>query len=164
MDYWNRDVLVLGCGNVLFGDDGFGPGAAKYLKEHYDIPETVFVGDVGTSVREILFDSALAERRAKAIVILDAMDRGMSPGDVFEVPIDELPEKKTDDFCMHTMASQNMLRELVKTGVEVKILACQVANIPAEVAPGLSPALEKAMPAFCDRLTELVPSIKKSSR
>ena len=156
-------MLVLGCGNVLFGDDGFGPGTVGYIKEHFDVPDNVFLEDVGLSVREILFNAALAEKKPKLVVILDAMDRGRPPGDVFEVAIDELPEKKTDDFCMHTMASQNMLKELVESGVEVKILACQVANIPEEVAPGLSPAVQEAMPTLCDRLIELVPSIRRSS-
>lgn len=158
-DYWNKEVWVLGCGNVLFGDDGFGPGMVGYLREHFKIPDGVYLEDVGLSVREILFNAALAEKRPKLVVILDAMDRGRSPGDVFEVSIDELPEKKTDDFCMHTMASPNMLKDLAESGVEVRILACQVESIPEEVAPGLSPAVAAAMPAMCDLLTELVPSV-----
>ena len=30
-------VLILGVGNVLFGDDAFGPEAADYLARHYQI-------------------------------------------------------------------------------------------------------------------------------
>lgn len=41
-------VLVLGLGNVLFGDDGLGVIAIVLLKERYEIPEGVCVADGGT--------------------------------------------------------------------------------------------------------------------
>ena len=45
------DCLVLGCGNPLIGDDGFGPAVIQQLEEAYAIPESVACIDVGTSVR-----------------------------------------------------------------------------------------------------------------
>ena len=58
-DYFKKPVLVFGCGNVLFGDDGFGPQAVEYFKKNYSIPENVEVMNAGTSIRNILFDIIL---------------------------------------------------------------------------------------------------------
>jgi hydrogenase maturation protease len=47
----NKRVLVLGVGNVLFGDDGFGPAVANALADQCVLPADVLVADVGTSGR-----------------------------------------------------------------------------------------------------------------
>ena len=151
-DYWNKKTLVLGCGNILFGDDGFGPEAVEYFKTHYEIPENTYVENVGISVREILFNVALAEKRPEHIFIVDAVDRGRLPGEVFQMEIDDLPENKTDDFSMHTIPSSNLLRDLEETGIDVAIIVCQVGCIPESVAPGLSEPVRQAIPVACDLL------------
>ena len=42
------DVTILGVGNVILRDEGFGVRAAEYLDAHYDFPESVQVVDGGT--------------------------------------------------------------------------------------------------------------------
>ena len=68
-DYWNKEILVLGCGNVLFGDDGFGPAVVEYLQENFEIPQEVCVMNAGLSVREIHFNMVLSDKRPKTIII-----------------------------------------------------------------------------------------------
>ena len=148
-DYWNKKILILGCGNILFGDDGFGPEAVEHFKTHYDVAADTYVENVGISVREILFNVALAENRPEHIFIVDAVDRGREPGEVFQLQIDDLPENKTDDFSMHTIPSSNLLRDLEETGIDVAIIVCQIGCIPENVAPGLSEPVKKAIPVAC---------------
>ncbi|MEE9150522.1 MAG: coenzyme F420 hydrogenase, partial [Thermoplasmata archaeon] len=63
----------------------------------------------------------------------------------------DLPENKIDDFSMHQMPTSNLLRELRDLcHVEVRILSCQVKNIPEEVEPGLSDTLKKKVPEICE--------------
>lgn len=62
-EYWNSEILVLGCGNILFGDDGFGPEVVEHLQKNYEIPPEVYVMNVGTSVREILFPIVISDKR-----------------------------------------------------------------------------------------------------
>lgn len=38
-EFCAKRTLILGCGNILFGDDGFGPAVIEYLLSHYDIPD-----------------------------------------------------------------------------------------------------------------------------
>ena len=42
------DIRILGLGNVLMGDDGFGPFVIEALKAGYEFPPNVSVIDIGT--------------------------------------------------------------------------------------------------------------------
>lgn len=146
-DYLTKRTVVFGCGNTLFGDDGFGPAVADYLVDNCDVPDDVLVMDVGTSVRELLFTILLSETRPSSVIIVDAVDRGRIPGEIFEISVDEIPEKKTVDFSMHQVPTSNMLKELKDIGgIEVTIIVCQVQDIPEEVSPGLSGQVTQAVP------------------
>lgn len=156
-EFWNKEILILGCGNVLFGDDGFGPAAVEYLEKTFEIPPQVCVMDAGSSVRNILFTVILSEKRPRKIIIVDAVDAGRKPGELFELDIDEIPDKKIDDFSMHQLPTSNLLRELKhECGVDVTVISVQVQNIPAEVSPGLSEIVEKSIPTVCERILSLL--------
>lgn len=142
----SKPVLVLGCGNVLFGDDGFGPAVAECLQARADLLDKVCVVNAGTSAREILFDVILSEKRPEKIIVVDAVDRGLEPGELFRLAIEDLPVKKLDDFSMHQLPASNLLRELQDLcGVKVELIACQVQEIPETVSPGLSLPVRKAL-------------------
>ena len=72
-----KDVVVLGCGNILFGDDGFGTQVAEHLEREDLIPSHVSVINAGTGVREILFDLVISNRRPKKVIIIDAVDSNL---------------------------------------------------------------------------------------
>ncbi len=158
----DKNVLVFGCGNILFSDDGFGPRVVEELITNYAIPENVGVINAGTGIRNILFDIVLSEKKPEKIIIIDAIDAGRSPGEIFELPIDEIPEKKMDDFSMHQLPTSNLLKELKELcQVDVRIIACQVEHIPTEVSTTISKKLLDALPEVCERINQLL--IKSSS-
>ncbi len=144
-------VLVLGCGNVLFGDDGFGPAAVSLLQEQGGIPDGVWLEDVGTGVRDLLFDMMLSQVRPRMIIILDAARKaGRRPGEVFEMNVGDFEAEKCNDFSVHHFPSINLLKELAEAGgVEVKVIAVQAADIPDEVRPGLSKEVQAALHDAC---------------
>jgi coenzyme F420 hydrogenase subunit delta len=143
---FHKEILILGCGNILFGDDGFGPAVISFIEANYTIPENACIIDVGTGVREVLFDILLSEKRPLTLVIVDAIDSGRDPGEIFKIDVEELPEKKTDDFSLHQLPSSNMLKELKILGnVNVDIIACQPEKIPEFVKPGLSKRVSEAV-------------------
>src|SRR3990172_1174105 len=145
---FTKRTLVLGCGNVLYGDDGFGPAVADLLLERYAIPNDAAVYNLGLSTRAFLFDLLLAPCHPQRIVVVDAMDRSMRrPGEIFEVPLDGLTREKVDDFSFHQGPTSNMLAELRDLcGVDVVILSCRPRSIPSEVRQGLSPPVREAVP------------------
>jgi coenzyme F420 hydrogenase subunit delta len=153
-DFCTKPILILGCGNWLFGDDGFGPVVVDYLVSHYRIPSDVYVMDVGTGVRKLLFTVTLSSERPREIVIIDAIDKGKPPGEIFELSLDDFPMEKADDFSIHQVPSSNLLRELRDVGVDVRVMVCQVARIPKTVEPGLSDVLRKAVPEMARLITE----------
>jgi coenzyme F420 hydrogenase subunit delta len=164
LDAMYGDIVVLGCGNILFGDDGFGSYVAEYLQNSDALPEGVAVINARTSVRGILFDLILSEKRPRKIIVVDAIDANRPPGEVFKITIDELPLNKIDDFTFHQMPTSNLLRELKEyCGVDVVIIAGQIESIPEAVRPGLSEALAGSVPVaaeevlkLCNRLSERV--------
>ncbi len=149
-----KPILILGCGNVLFGDDGFGPAVVEHLEKHYKIPEHICLMDVGTAVRQILFTIALSEKKPEEIIIIDAVDKGRKAGEIFEILIHEIPAEKTDDFSMHQAPTSNLLKEIKeKCNVKIRVLVCQIAYIPKEISSGLSEPLEIAVPLLCSKIS-----------
>ena len=131
-----------------------GHGHAKPI---IDLPDNVHVINAGLGVRNLLFTLVLSEKRPQKIIIVDAIDAGRPPGEVFELDIGEIPEIKIDDFSMHQLPTSNLLRELQDLcGVEVKIISAQVQSIPEEVSPGLSAVVENSIPVACQKILEIV--------
>ena len=152
-DFCRKPVLVLGCGNLLFGDDGFGCAAVEYVETHCAPPQHVCVLDAGTGVRKILFTLCLSPLRPRRLLILDGLDLGRTPGELFEINPADIPPIKCDDFSVHQIPTSNLLRELQEEcKVEVRVLACQTGPLPDQVRPGLSEPVRSALPKAAARI------------
>jgi coenzyme F420 hydrogenase subunit delta len=159
-DLFEKSVLVFGCGNILWGDDGFGPAVIQRLKEHDRLPDYVLAMDVGTSIRDILFDLVLSDKKPQRIFIIDAVEYpDRRPGEVFEIPVEGIPDKKTSDFSLHQFPTVNMLQELKEhSGIDITIIVAQVETIPEEVKPGLTAVMTAAIDVVCERLLAALPA------
>ena len=161
-DILEKPIIILGCGNVLFGDDGFGPGVIEYLEAHNRLPETVWIQDMGTSIQEFLFDLLISPTKPKRIFIIDAISQsGRRAGELFEIDLAQLPEGKISSRPAHQFPSIGKLQELgTLTGVDIRILVVQIREIPETVRPGLSPEVKEAIPPACDWLIKEIGSGK----
>ena len=152
---------MLGCGNPLVGDDGFGPAVAEQLLSMHP-PKDICVINAGTGSRTILFNLVTGEPRPGGIIIVDALDAGKPPGVLFEAPLESLSLEKAEDFNVHMTPASNMLLKLRDMGVQIKILACQPAPLPGRIQPGLSgqvqaavePAAKRALVMASDMLSK----------
>lgn len=150
-DYCRKAILVLGCGNVLLGDDGFGPEVVTYLESHYPIPEDVALVDAGTGVGEVLLDLALSPQKPKRILLVDVLDGGQPAGTISTLPLEALPQRGRGVFSPHQAPTSTLLRELEGLGeVEVILLTVQPQRLPQDVQPGLSPPVQAAVPRACE--------------
>ena len=150
-------VLILGCGNKLLGDDGFGPAVIEELQNNYRLPADVQAEDVGTSIREVLFDIALSEKRPDHLILVDTIHKeGKRHGDVFELNINDLTEKKVADYSMHQFPTSNMLREIAELcGVRVTILAAQQDRPTEAPTMELSETMKQAVHLAARKAYEL---------
>ena len=149
-DIMKNPTLILGCGNILFGDDGFGPAVIEHLESQASLPETVLALDIGTGIKEFLFDLIVAPVKPEHIFILDAVIRpDRKAGELFEIQLDRFREGKGGGV-FHQFPSLDQLQHLgAMTGVDIRILAVQAKEVPESVRPGLSPEVQEAVPRAC---------------
>lgn len=69
-------LIVLGLGNILYADEGFGVRLAERLYTRHGFPDNVEIVDAGTQGHPLL---AFVER-ADRLLLLDAVDFGLAPG------------------------------------------------------------------------------------
>ena len=160
-EWYRKPVLVLGCGNPLVGDDGFGPAVAESLNRHADLPDHVSVQDMGTSMGDFLFDLILSSKKPAYIFIVDAVSvQNRTQGELFELTLDGIPRIKSCNFSLHQFPSVNLLAELDEDAdVNIRILAVQTRDLPNRIRPGLSPEIRAAVPQACSWLLYEIKSI-----
>ncbi|AHB13325.1 hydrogenase maturation protease [Dehalococcoides mccartyi] len=145
-EYCSRLVVVFGCGNILYGDDGFGPAVADYLNAHSRVPSFACVMDVGTAIRELLFNIMISDVKPKVIVLVDAMETGLEAGEIGHLTVEQVSPEKINDFSLHLMPTLNMLKELhADGGVKIDVLAVKPERIPEEMEQGLTEKVQKAV-------------------
>ena len=69
-------VLVLGIGNILWADEGFGVRAVEEFHRRYELPQDVTVLDGGT--QGLYLVNYVQE--ADDLLVFDAIDYGLVPG------------------------------------------------------------------------------------
>jgi len=82
-----NSALLLGVGNILWADEGFGVRCVEAFAERFDIPDNVVVADGGTQglyLVELL-------RAHNPVIIFDAVDFGDAPATMRLVENDDIP-------------------------------------------------------------------------
>lgn len=83
----DRKALVLGVGNILWADEGFGVRCVESFARHYEAHDRLVVADGGT---QGLYLVDLL-REYDPVVIFDAVDFGDAPGTLRVVEDDDIP-------------------------------------------------------------------------
>ena len=144
-------LLVAGVGNVLRGDDGFGPAVVGLLAGR--LPAGVEVIETGIGGIALLQELMAG---CAGLILIDAVDRGAAPGTVFLLE-PEVPEgEHVPDVHL---ANPDRVLTMAKTmGVlpeRVRIVGCQPAEVD-EVVQTLSPAVQAALATAITRVEETV--------
>ena len=166
-------TIVVGCGNVLFKDDGFGPIIInilnKYLKnkidenEIYDIESELtpkIIEDVekdlqGKTVPDDIefidggtgasyFIFTLPDKNWDKVIVIDTVDFKAEPGTVEIFDPFDMKDAQYDDA--HGWPVEESLKELPED-CEVIIIGCQPEFISApDIEMGLTETVENAIP------------------
>jgi hydrogenase maturation protease len=144
-------IRVLGLGNVLMSDDGFGPYAARVLDAFYEMPEGVEVIDVGTPGLDLvpyIID-------ADVLILLDTVAAPGAPGTVYTYTREQILAKPPQprmsphdpgvkDALLTVAAVGRGPREVLLIGVVTEWVATGVKLSP-RVREAISPVLARAL-------------------
>jgi hydrogenase maturation protease len=90
------DTVIVGCGNLLRGDDAAGPILVRVLAER-DLPPGVRLIDGGTAGMDVAF----AMRGARRVIVVDASNIGVEAGTIHRVPGEELTDLTPPEGNLH---------------------------------------------------------------
>lgn len=99
------DLLVLGLGNTLFGDDGLGIVAVERLRARYDWPENVQLVDGGTLGLQLLPVLEAAERA----ILIDAIRADAEPGTIVRLQGDAVANRLPQRLSPHEIGVADLL-------------------------------------------------------
>jgi hydrogenase maturation protease len=141
-------VLVVGCGNLLRGDDGVGPILVRHLWER-GMPDGLRLVDGGTAGMDVAFQMRGAER----VVIVDASATGAAPGTVYRVPGAELAELPpleglhTHSFRWdHAIAfARWALADSCPSDITVFLIEAANVAMGADLSPEVAAAMEQVI-------------------
>ncbi|MCD7781739.1 MAG: coenzyme F420-reducing hydrogenase, FrhD protein [Methanosphaera sp.] len=132
---YNHENLIVGCGNILYGDDGFGPEVIRQMnEENIVLPGDTCLVDGGTGAPHYLF--TLPEDEWKNIIIIDIASLGEDPGTICVLDIDDVKEEERY-MDVHGISATYPLHSL-KDKVNIKLVVCQPEYVPIEMDIGLS--------------------------
>lgn len=144
-------ILVLGIGNLLWADEGFGVRAVEEFARRYACEESVRVMDGGTQGLYLLPHVQEASR----LVVFDAIDYGLEPGTMKIILDDDVPAYMgAKQMSLHQTGFQDVLaaakltgqypQSLVLIGVQPVDLKDYGGSLREPVRGQIAPAVEIA--------------------
>jgi hydrogenase maturation protease len=149
-------ALVMGIGNLLWADEGFGVRSLEALHQRYQTPAGVELLDGGTQGLYLLNAVANAER----LLVFDAIDYGRAPGTLQVVRDEEVPRfHGVRKMSLHQTSFQEVLflaGAMPERGPTlVTLVGVQLGTLDDFGGP-LSPSVAAALePALAAGLAEL---------
>jgi len=144
------DVLILGIGNLLWADEGFGVRVVESLHRRYRLPDSVKVMDGGTQGLYLL----PYVQGAKRLLIFDAIDYGLKPGTMKTVRDAEVPRfTGAKKMSLHQTGFQDVLSaaELLGDVPEAMLLI----GVQAELLDDWGGSLTETISAQIDSAVDL---------
>jgi len=146
------EIVIAGCGNPLFADDGFGPAVIEEM-EKLSLPDNVTIIDAGLGGPHFIF-TLLDPEVTKKLIIVDIADFGAEPGQITKLRPEDLPPGAYRDA--HSWDLTEPLQR-IKDQIEVTIIGVQPARVTApEFELGLSDELQKAIPKTIQVILEVI--------
>lgn len=150
------EVLVLGIGNILWADEGFGVRATEALHAGWRCPDGVVLMDGGTLGLNLLPHVEAARR----VLVFDAVDYGLPPGSLKVLRDDEVPAWGARKLSPHQNGFNDVLAlaqlhgrapaHVVAIGVQPQTLDDFGGSLTAPVRARLDEAVRLAVAQLAD--------------
>ncbi len=151
----STETLIIGCGNILRGDDAVGPVLIRRLWER-GLPESVRCADGGTGGMDVAFQM----RGVPHVVLVDACRSGEPPGTLFQLSgedVEQLPP--LEGLNLHSFRWDHALafgRWLLKDDYPRRVTVYLVEGASFEVGEPLSPVVDAAVDRLVERIAQQV--------
>lgn len=147
-----QQVLLLGIGNVLWADEGFGVRCIETLHQHYLFPENVSLMDGGTQGIYLVQHVQAAD----ILIVFDAIDYGLEGGSLKQIHDAEVPHfMGAKKMSLHQTGFQEVLamaqlldaypEKLLLIGVQPLELEDYGGSLRPAVKAQIQPAIEIAL-------------------
>ena len=136
-DILKGKVAIVGIGNVMKGDDGFGPALIEELRTKVNAPCI----DAGSAPENYV--GVIAGESPDTVLLLDAADLGKDPGQYDILEEDEILKS---GFTTHDLSAGMFMEYLKKrTGANIYLLGIQPENVSFgnEISGKIKAALPK---------------------
>lgn len=150
-------ILVLGIGNILWGDEGFGVRVVEAFHARFIAPENVTILDGGTQGLYLVHFVEECDR----LLVFDAIDYGLTPGELKIVRDAEVPKfTGSKKMSLHQTGFQEVLSAAELLGrypEKLALIGCQPLDLEDWGGPLTEPvraAIEPALDAAATLLAE----------
>ncbi|GLI92598.1 HyaD/HybD family hydrogenase maturation endopeptidase [Methylocystis echinoides] len=150
-------ILVIGIGNILWGDEGFGVRVVEAFHARFIAPENVTILDGGTQGLYLVHFVEECDR----LLVFDAIDYGLTPGELKIVRDAEVPKfTGSKKMSLHQTGFQEVLSAAELLGrypEKLALIGCQPLDLEDWGGPLTEPvraAIEPALDAAATLLAE----------
>ena len=144
-------ILVLGLGNSIMTDDGFGVEVVKTLSSRYHFQGEVCLVDGGTLGLDLL----PYLENVESLLIIDALDMRDEPGRIFRLQGEEVPRAFASKLSVHQMGLQDLLAVAELQGhVPNRLVVWGVQPECIEMGTVLTKAVESAVEPVVQKVLE----------
>ena len=144
-------ILVLGLGNTIMTDDGFGVKVVTTLSSRYHFQGPVTLIDGGTLGLDLLPHLEDVE----SLLIIDALDMRAEPGEIFRIEGEEVPRAFASKLSVHQMGLQDLLAVAELQGhVPGRLVVWGVQPECIEMGTELTDPVHRAVDVVADKILE----------
>jgi hydrogenase maturation protease len=145
------DVLVLGLGNVLCGDDGAGVVVAHRLRRELELPPGVRVVDGGTLGLDLLALVAASDR----VILVDAVRADAPVGTIVRLAGEEVAKAAYERLSVHQIGVADLLAGVALCDeVPEEVVIVGVVPEMTDLQLGCTPEVTRSLPALADAVIE----------
>ncbi|MBR4903161.1 MAG: HyaD/HybD family hydrogenase maturation endopeptidase [Selenomonadaceae bacterium] len=152
---FTAENTVLGIGNIILSDEGFGVRVVEYLEKNFTFPDNVNLIDGGTLGVELTHFITGTKR----LLIIDSINGGAEAGATFHLRGDEIKKHFAQKISAHEVGIQDILTMLELSGRKiphVELIGAQPFSL--EAGTELTPLMQKLLPVFADKAVEILKS------
>ncbi len=157
-------VMLLGIGNLLFTDEGFGIRVISKILQEYELPGNLSVEDGGVLGVNLLGIISLADH----LIVVDAVRNKGKPGDFYRLEGAAIPERIRAKNSLHQVdflealtlcQALDKVPETVILGVEPE----DIETLGTELTPAIQPRVDPMIELVLKELDRLNASVKKGT-